>query len=577
MKRCPQCNYIESDDALTYCRADGTLLVHCSFSFTDCETVVLKNDAPSATTIIDEATDRSVAPTELVAESMNAPAASTTLLKLPETASHSRKLAGMKKRHVIVASLAAIIALTLAAWAYYSLSTRENVFIGSLAVLPFLNVNADQQIEYLSDGLTETLISRLSQLPKLNVKAHSSVFRYKGKEVSPQTVGSDLGVQAILSGRILQRGDWLTLSLELSDARTENVIWSEQYNRKLTDLIFLQSEIVRDVLNELRVRLSGADEQRLSKSQTANPQANQLYLKGRFYWNKRTVKDLEKALEYFNQAITLDPNYALAYAGLADTYVLLPFYSNEPVREAMPRAREAAMKALSLDGDLAEAHATLGFVKTHEYDFNGAEREYKRAIELNPNYATAYQWYGELLSYLGRHEEALAEMQSALELDPLSLIINVWCGNSLFYARRYGEAIAQLKKALELDAGFAKTHKILANIYQMKANYAEAAGSYAKYRELTGEHQGAALIRESFAKGGWQGFLRAMTAKEQQDKLSPYEKVVFLAALGEKDKAFDELSRSYEGFGPLLKVEPLLDPLRHDPRFGEILRRSGLS
>jgi len=577
MKRCPQCNYIESDDTLTYCRVDGTLLVRCSLSFIDIETVVLKNDAPAATTIIDETIDRTVAPTELVNQSPNAPTAPTALLSLPETASHSHKLIGTKKRQVVVISASAIIALTLAVWAYYSLSTRENIFIDSLAVLPFLNVNSDQQVDYLSDGLTETLISRLSQLPKLNVKAHSSVFRYKGKEVSPQTVGADLGVQAILNGRIVQRGDWLTLSLELSDAKTENVIWSEQYNRKLTDLIFLQSEIVRDVLNELRVRLSGADEQRLSKGQTTNPEANQLYLKGRFYWNKRTVKDLEKSLEYFNQAITLDPNYALSYAGLADTYVLLPFYSNEPVREAMPRAREAAMKALLLDGDLAEAHATLGFVKTHEYDFNGAEREYKRAIELNPNYATAYQWYGEMLSYLGRHEEALAQMQSALELDPLSLIINVWRGNSLFYARRYNEAIAQLKKTLELDAGFAKTHKILANLHQVKSNYAEAVEEFAKYRELTGEHQLSALIRESFAKGGWQGFLRAITAKEQQGKLSPFERVVFHTALGEKDKAFDQLNLSYEVFGPLLKVEPLLDPLRDDLRFEEILRRSGLS
>lgn len=563
MKRCPQCNHIATDDLFTFCRIDGVRLVQDSDSFRDSETVVLPPGAP-------------VTSASVMDESLNLPAAPTTLTESQKSTSNTRNLIGRKKRQIGVAVIAAIIVLTLVISVYYSLSRSNNATIDSLAVLPFINVSADRQLEYLSDGMTEMLICNLSQLPKLNVKARSSVFRYKGQDVTPRTVGADLNVQAVLNGRIILRGDMLTLSLELADVRTENVIWSEQYNRKQTDLVSLQSEVVHDVFNNLRVKLAGADEQKLSKNYTINAEAYQLYLKGRFYWNKRTLKDLEKAIDCFNQTIALDPNYALAYAGLADTYVVLPFYRNESVREAITQAREAAMKALSLDGDLAEPHATLGFVNTQEYDFAGAEREYKRAIELNPNYATAHQWYGEMLSHLGRHEESQAELHRALEIDPLALIINVWYGNSLFYARRYDDSLAQLKKTLELDAGFAITHQSLARVYQARGDYAEAVEEFAKYKELTGEQQTAALIRESFAKDGWQGFLRAMTGKQRPANLSGYEKVVFLAALGEKEKAFAEPGESNEVFGRMLKVDPLLDPLRDDPRFADLVRRIGL-
>src|SRR6185503_4341191 len=322
MKRCPQCNHIATDDLLSFCRADGVRLVEDSGSFSNSETVALLPDAP-------------IAATSVMSESLSAPAASTRLTDSSKATGPTRYLSGSKKRQIGVAVTAAIIVLTLAGSAYYSLSRRNNTAINSLAVLPFINVNADQQLEYLSDGMTEMLICNLSQLPKLNVKARSSVFRYKGKDVTPQTVGADLTVQAILNGRIVLRGDVLTLSLELAAARTENVIWSEHYSRKQTDLISLQSEIVRDVLNNLRVKLAGADERKLEKNYTTSAEAYQLYLKGRLYWNRRTLKDLEKALGYFNQAIAIDPNYAMAYAGLADTYVVLPLYRNEMVREAM--------------------------------------------------------------------------------------------------------------------------------------------------------------------------------------------------------------------------------------------------
>ena len=564
MKRCPQCNRIATDNLLAYCRVDGVRLVQDSGSLIDSETIALLPDTPAVET--------SAMHVSLSEASFSIDPSSLSRSKGP-----TRKLIQRTKPRIGVVAIAAIIALALVSSAYFSLSSKNNPTIYSLAVLPFINVNADEELEYLSDGMTETLISDLSQLPKLNVKAHSSVLRYKGKDISPHTVGADLNVQAILNGRIILRGELLTLSLELADARTENVIWSQQYSRRQTDLVSLQSEIARDITTNLRVKLAGADEQKLSKKYTNNTEAYELYLKGRFYWNKRTLKDLEKALDYFNQAIALDPNYVLAYAGLADAYVLIPSYRNGPVREAMQPAREAALKALSLDGELAEPHATLGRVNANEYDFAGAEREYKRAIELDPNYATAHQWYGILLFGLARNEESQAELRWALEIDPLSVIINLYYADSLFYARRYDDAIAQLKKTLELNTEFAATYKRFAKFYMASGNYAEAAKSYATFRELIGDQQSAALIQESFNKGGWPAVLRAITAREQLAKLSPYEAVVFLAAAGEKERALAELERSYEVFGPLLRIEPLLDPLRGDPHFAETLTRAGLS
>ncbi len=478
---------------------------------------------------------------------------------------------------LVVLFLTIVAASTVGYFYFTSQNTRQ---IESIAVLPFQNASGNADVEYLCDGMTESLISSLSQLPKLSVKARSSVFRYKGKVVEPQTVGNELNVQAVLTGRIVQRGEQLILNLELVDARTENVIWSEQYNRKQTDLISLQNEIARDVSNKLRVKLSGADEQRLVKNYTANAEAYQLYLRGRFYWNKRTPKDIEKSIDYFNQAITVDPNYALAYAGLADGYALLSNYQAAPPREAMPKAKEAARTALSLDNDLAEAHTSLGFILgVYDYDFAGAEAQFKLSIELNPNYAIAHLWYGNQLSTLGRFEEASAEVRQALEIDPLSLVINRMHGDRLLFAGKYDEAIAQFKRTLELDTNFAPAHVSLGIAYQLKGDYAESVEEYAKSQELNGKPENAALMRESFARSGWQGFLRAMTGTSRPANLPPeFSAAVFHAQLGEKEKAFDELNKAYENrefYLVLLKVDPRLDPLRDDPRFQDLLKKVG--
>ena len=559
MKRCPQCNSVATNDLLIFCRHDGVRLVSDSDSLIDSETVLLLPEATELTTSASEAS------------------ATPPTVRFDPSKEKTLKLGRRRQKHSIgVSVIASIIVLALTGSVYYSLSRKSKPAINSLAVLPFINVNADQRLDYLADGMTETLIYNLSHLPELNVKAFSSVFRYKDKEVAPRTVGADLNVQAILNGRILQRGDVLTVNLELADTRTENVIWNEQYSRKQDELVSLQSEIARDVSSKLRVKLAGTDKEKLSKKYTTNAEAYQLYLKGRYYWNKRTAKDLERGIECFNQAISLDPNYALAYAGLADSYVLLPLYRDVPRREAMLQARDAATKALSLDRDLVEPHASLGLVDTFESDFTEAEREFNLALELNPTYAMAHTWYGVMLFYLGRHTEALIELQKALEIEPLSLIANVRYGEGLFYARRYDDAIAQLKKTIELDDSFVRAHSSLSNVYQAKGSYSKAVEQYARYQDLMGEQQTATLVRGSFFKGGWQGFLRAMTGGERPASLSRYNFVIFLTALGEKDKAFDELDKSYEVFGRLLRIDPLLDPLRDAPRFEDILRRAGL-
>jgi len=482
------------------------------------------------------------------------------------------------KKHKLGFAAGLIVFLAATGLGYWLFTNRaaNTKQIESIAVMPFVNESGNTDVEYLSDGMTETLISSLSQIPKLNVKARSSVFRYKGKEMDAQTIGKELNVQAILNGRVIQRGQDLILYVELVDAATENSLWKQTYNKTMTNLVALQNDIARDVADKLKVKLSGADEQKLAKNYTENTEAYKLYLRGRFYRNKSTSDNNRKAIELFNQAIAIDPNYALAYAGIADAYPLLSFAQPQPV---MSKAREAALKALSLDNNLAEAHVALSRVLLdYDYDFAAAERELKTAIEVNPNYAGTHTRYGLLLTRLGRHEEAFAKHRQALEIEPLSLLNNRDYGESLILARRYDEAMTQLKKTLELDANFLAAHVSLGFVYQMTGNYAESVEERAKVRELQGNPQIAIQIRESFAKGGWEGFLQDQIEDRKLSNPSAYIVGTFHAALGEKDKAFDELNISYENreyFMTLLKVDPRLDPLRDDPRFQELLRKVG--
>ncbi len=482
------------------------------------------------------------------------------------------------KQHKFAAGIA-VLALLAAATAvgFYLRGRNSSATIKSIAVMPFVNKSGNADLEYLSDGMTETLISSLAQLPNLSVKARSTVFRYKGKETDPN-LGKELKVEAILNGRVAQHGDQLTLILELVDVQTENIIWSEQYNRKQTDLVSLQSDIARDVSSKLKLKLSGADEQKLAKNYTQNTEAYKLYLQGRFYANKRTPKDLRKAIDCFQQAVGIDPNYALAYAGLGISYTYLTVFGDAPAGDTFPKARAFAATASQLDSSLAEPHIVLGLVSfLQDHDFAGWEREGRLALAGNPNSSDAHRLNGLRLLYLGRFDESLAEVQRALEIEPLSTAANILYGLCLFYSGRIDEGEAQMKKAIDLAPDYWFSHYYISNIYRFKGNHSAAVEELAKSKDLRDEKEAARLIRESFARGGWHGFLRAVSVEPAPMKLTPYNLTGFYAELGDKERAFAALNEAVKadqlvGF---LKIDPFMKPLRDDPRFQELLKKVG--
>ncbi len=361
-----------------------------------------------------------------------------------------------KKAHA-AGWLALAMLVGLVAW--FSFFRGRGGAIESIAVLPFANVSADPNTEYLSDGITDTLISSLSQLPKLRVLARSTVFAYKGRENDARKVGRELNVDTVLLGRLTQRGDTLMIQTDLVKVADGSELWGQQYDRKLSDILTVQGEIAKQISENLRLKLTGEERRQLVKQYTENSQAYQAYLKGRYYWNRRTEEGFQKGVKYFQEAIENDPNYALAFAGLADSYDLLPRYGFLAPNEGYPEAKEAAIKALELDDTLAEAHASLGYAEVnYDWDWAGGEKEFKRAIELNPGYATAHHWYALYLAASGRLDEATSEIKRAQELDPLSLIINSNLGRILYFARKYDQAIEQFRKTIELDPNFADTH-----------------------------------------------------------------------------------------------------------------------
>ena len=463
--------------------------------------------------------------------------------------------------------------------------SRARRHIDSLAILPFENMSADADAEYLSDGITESIINTLSQLPKLRVMARSTVFRYKGKAIAPQDVANELKVRAVLTGRVLQRGDTLVIKTELVDAADGSQLWGEQFNRKMADIFAVEEEISKEISEKLRLKLSGEQKQRLTKRYTENTDAYQEYLKGRYHWNKRTREGLLKGIEQFNKAIAIDPNYALAYAGLADSYNLIASYSSSPPSEAFPKARSAASRALSLDNALAEAHTSLAFVLLgYDWAFAEAEEEFKLALALNPGYATAHLWYSLFLVAMGRHQEALQEMEKALELDPLSLPINANLGWLLYLGRRYDDAIRQLKKTLEMEPNFLLARRRLCQVYAQKEMYKETALEFEKALALSGEDiETIAAQGYFYALSGNGGEARKVL--EELDALSSHRYVpayffakIFIG-LGETDRAFDYLNRALEeryGLLAYMKVEPELESLRDDARFTDLAQRVGL-
>ena len=554
MKRCPQCNRVETDDALGFCRVDGVPLVSESLPLNTDATEIETSLLPHST---NANVDRATGP--------------TTVLPPPQSAPRP-------KRFGVVLMIVGVLLAASLLGAYF-FSKKRNAPIQSIAVMPFVNAGSNPDVEYLSDGMTETLINTLAQLPDLTVKARSSVFRYKGKEVEPQTVGNELNVQAIVNGRVVQRDDDLTLYLSLVDTRTGNQLWGEQYTRKRHDLVSLQTVVGRDIATKLKTKLSGSDEQTVAKSYTHDAEAYQLYLQGRFFANKRTPQSILKAIEYYQQAIDKDPGYALGYAGLSDGYSLLAYYGGMPAPTALRKARAAAERAMSLDDNLAESHNAMGFVfAVADFDYPAAEREYKRAIALDPNFTTAHHNLGVMLTRTGRSEEGMAEVRRALEIEPFSIIVNRLYGECLIYLRRYDEGLAHLKKTSEMDPTFPTTFFALSGAYRLMGKHAESVESFAKFHELFGRPETAAVVRSSFATGGWQGFLREMTSK-QRDGVSPYMTGIFLLELGEKEKAFVQFEKAFEIREyqlRFIKLDPSVDALRSDPRFKELTKRMRL-
>jgi serine/threonine protein kinase/tetratricopeptide (TPR) repeat protein len=458
--------------------------------------------------------------------------------------------------------------------------------IDSLAVMPFVNVGDDPNTEYLSDGITENLINSLSQIPKLRVVPRGRVFRYKGHETETEKIARELNVRAVLTGRVVQRGDSLNIQTELVDVAADSQLWGQQYNRKFPEIIPVQEEIAKEVSDKLRLRPTGEERKRLAKRYTENPEAHEFYLKGRYLWHRRTAETLKRAAEYFQQAIDKDPSYALAWAGLADSYAVYSFYEVLPPRQAAPNAKEAANKALALDDALSEPHAALGLVKhTYDWDWSGAEREFKLAIEINPSYATARSWYSAYLQNTGRWEEATAQAKLAQEADPLSPMISTVAAQGSYWQRRYSDAIEQLGQTLEVDPNFYTARVFLAMAYEQVGRHQEAIAECQKALRLSGGESAAlGVLGQAYAMSGKRAEAQKVLAEakdlSKRRYVAPFDIALIYVGLGENTHALESLERAYEDHSfrlTFIKIWPQFDSLRGEPRFQELLRRMRLS
>jgi TolB-like protein/Tfp pilus assembly protein PilF len=513
-------------------------------------------------------------------------------IKRTETADAMPGMARQKKHTwiyvIVIGGLLSIGLFFLGRYTASPAGAREGGRLGepslpqkSIAVLPFDNLSRDPDNAYFAEGVQDEILTRLAKVADLKVISRTSTQHFKSAPENLPQIAKQLGVTNILEGSVQKANDQVRVNVQLINAMTDAHVWADTYDRKLTDIFAVESEIAKTIAETLQAKLTGAEKSSIAKAPTANPEAYELYLKGRFFWNKRTGADLRKAIDYFNQAIAKDPNYALAYVGLADSYLLLSSYAAVSPGESLPPARSALKKALKLDDSLAEAHASFGLLATLELDLHRALDELKRAVELKPNYATAHHWLALAHLTLAQFDSAISEAKRAIELDPLSLVINADTSWIYFSARRYDEADAQVRKTLEIGPQFFLAHYYFGEVLQFKGRLSEAIAEFQKAFELNNDPYSLAMLGQAYARNGQKDEAQKILARLNQEAKShyvaPYALALVQIALGDKDHAIEELERAYsEGETNYLfaiKVDPMLDNLRGDPRFDALVQK----
>ena len=567
MKRCPECRRDYYDDSLSFCLADGAELVYG----------LLEDE--SATKILSEpdALATELPPSESPTRPQIQTTDRTAVLPIQKDAS--------RKNSLIAAGVGIVLVAALGVGSYFYYGRGSGSQIGSIAVMPFVNESGNPDLEYLSDGMTETLIAKLSRLENLKVKARSTVFHYKGRAGDPKAIGQELGVEAVLLGRVVARGDQITLGLELVDVKTGDQIWSEQYVRSQPDIIKLQSDVAVDVSTSLRAKLSGTEAPGLTKDYTHNAEAYQLYLRGRYHMLKTTRADIDKGIVYFQQAISVDPSYALAYSGLADAYRSLGLSGERPPNVEMPKGKAAAEKAVYLDDKLSEAHANLGFIiYWYDRNFASAEQELKRAIELDPENSDAHLYYAHVLITTGNTEQGIAAARRATELEPLNLRNSALASQHYSFIGQFDEALALAKRVTDLNPDYWLGHHMAAMAYIGKGMYDDAAAEAKRASDLNDFSSAPrAFLGYALAKAGKrseaEAVINSLLKQSQADYASPYNIALIYNGLNKTDEALNWLERGVEVRDPRLvwlSVDPKWDNLRPDPRYVAILRRLGL-